>query len=64
MRAAGALGQDPVSPEFRNGMFQEIYFSTDKARALLEWKPQKRLPVTLFEFMKWYKRKLIRNDIG
>jgi nucleoside-diphosphate-sugar epimerase len=59
---ARAIGQEPAVPEFRDSLLHDAYFDIDKAKALLEWRPRKNLPVTLHEFMKWYKRKLLRRN--
>lgn len=64
IRVARLLGQEPLVPEFRESLLHDAYFDIDKAKALLDWTPKKNLPVTLYEFMKCYKRKLLRQGIG
>ncbi len=62
-RASRIIGHDLFPPELTYNLNMDAYFTTDKIRALLDWKPEKRLPVTLFEFMRWYKRKKLRESL-
>ncbi|HOC94082.1 MAG TPA: NAD(P)-dependent oxidoreductase [bacterium] len=61
LRIARAAGEDPVPADYRDGVFGDSWLATDKARALLGWRPQKRLPVSLHDFMRWHKRNLLKN---
>ncbi|HPI75869.1 MAG TPA: NAD(P)-dependent oxidoreductase [bacterium] len=61
LQIARATGEDPVPPDYRDGVFGDSWLATDKARALLGWRPQKRLPVSLHDFMRWHKRNLLKN---
>jgi len=63
IRAAHALGRDDFFPELDVNSFADAFFDTSSARAVLGWRPEKSLPVTLFEFMRWYRRKLIRSEM-
>ncbi len=61
LQIARSTGEDPVPPDYRDGVFGDSWLATDKARALLGWSPQKRLAVSLHDFMRWHKRNLLKN---
>jgi nucleoside-diphosphate-sugar epimerase len=64
IRAAHALGRTELFPELDEKFFADSYYDTRCAKSVLDWRPEKTLPVTLFEFMRWYRRKLIRRDVN
>jgi len=64
IKAARALGREEFVPQKEDDLFTDAYFSTQSAKDILGWRPEKTLPVTLYEFMKWYRRKLMRSEIN
>ena len=62
MRAARVLGQEDIFPEMPENLLADAYYDTRSARDVLGWRSEKTLPVTLFEFMRWYRRKLLRQN--
>ena len=63
MRAARAFGRNDFLPEMDENLFVDAYYDTYSAKTILGWRPEKTLPVTLFEFMRWYRRKLLRQEM-
>lgn len=61
MRAARALGREDIFPEMPDNLLEDSYYCTRNAREVLGWRQEKTLPVTLYEFMRWYRRKLLRE---
>ncbi len=63
-RVAHTIGQEPqIIPELKSKIFNDSYYDTSKIKATLGWKPKKTLNVTLYEFMKWYRRKLLVSSV-
>ncbi|MFA6447871.1 MAG: NAD(P)-dependent oxidoreductase [bacterium] len=63
LKAARAIGRNDLFPEANENIFVDSYYDTSSAKAVLGWRPEKTLPVTLYEFMRWYRRKLMRREM-
>jgi dTDP-alpha-D-glucuronic acid decarboxylase len=63
IRAARAFGRTELFPDPEENYFADSYYDTHSVKSVLGWRPEKTLPVTLYEFMKWYRRKLIRQEM-
>jgi len=62
LRIIRSSGAEPFSsPEARDAFFSEYHYDTSLARQLLGWKPEKTMPVSIHEYMKWLRRKQLRE---
>jgi CDP-glucose 4,6-dehydratase len=61
---AGAVGREDLEPDIRNTAQGEIpsqYLNSDKARRLLDWKPQFSLDEGMTQTVKWYREFLTKK---
>ncbi len=52
----------PLHPETAGMLFNDYYYDISRAGEILGWKPDKSLSVTMYEYMRWYRRRQLKKE--
>ncbi len=62
LRIMQLLGSDPHEIGFLETTDYDCVYDISKAREMLGWTPDRTLSATMYEYMRWYKRRMLRED--
>lgn len=54
--------EELLHPEMAGVLFNDYHYDTARARQILGWKPDKSLSVTMYEYMRWYRRRELKRE--